>query len=826
LPRSSAILPTLFELNRITGFLSAATARSAALPLDPAKRLEGFSEIARQGRGEGFMQKIICRWLAVYFLITGFLTYATIFGRIQGILHDPQHRPIAGAAVKLQAITSDWSQTALTNENGEFSIVTVPIGDYKITVTQPGFEAKEERVTVDASSSPVLHFQLAIANLSQTALVSGQAELVNMDSVTPTTLVDREDIAETPGADRTNSMAMITDYVPAAYVTHDMLHMRGGHQFEWLIDGVTVPNTNIATNLGPQIDPKDIDYLEVQRGSYDADYGDRTYGVFNIVPRTGFESNNEGELVTSFGNWYQTNDQFSFASHTRRFAYYVSLNGNRSNYGLQPPVGQVVHDAANGYGGFASLIFNQSSSNQFRLVASLRQDYYQIPIDQDPNSAGNQVYPSYGLRDSEREPDGYVAFSWVHTFNSNLLLTVSPFYHYNQATYSSSPNDVPVITNVNQTSNYAGSQASLNATFIKNNDVQVGIYGFAQHQSNSFNNIFTGCAPDCQNYGPSSAAVTGGLIEEYISDRYKATSWLTLIAGLRESHFDSGSISGGTQPEVVESATSPRFGVAIRVPKINWVFNGFYGSFYQAPPLLTATGPLLDLASSQSLTFGPLRGERDHEYQFGVSIPFRGWVLAEDTFQTTATNWLDHSNIGESNIFWPLTWNRALIQGWETTLRSPRIWRRAQAHLAYSNQIAQSEGPFTGGLICPVPAPAGCEPPPGFAPVDHDQRNTLNFGLNSMLPKQAFASTNVYYGSGFTNGMPDAQYPGNYLPGHTTFDIALGKSFGEGGRYRLSVAAENVTNRRVLLDNSLTFGGFHYNEPRQIYAEFRWKFHY
>ena len=91
-------------------------------------------------------------------------------------------------------------------------------------------------------------------------------------------------------------MAMITDYVPAAYVTHDMLHMRGGHQVNWLIDGVPIPNTNIATNLGPQIDPKDIDYLEILRGSYDADYGDRTYGMFNVVPRTGFESNNEGEL--------------------------------------------------------------------------------------------------------------------------------------------------------------------------------------------------------------------------------------------------------------------------------------------------------------------------------------------------------------------------------------------------------------------------------------------------------------------------------------------------------------------------------------------------
>ncbi len=768
------------------------------------------------------MRKIVL-FLCAAALSLSSLLHATIFGKIQGIVHDPQHRPIAGAAVKLQAVTSDFSQATQSNDNGEFSFTSVPIGDYRIMVTATGFENQQQNVTVLSNTAPILHFQLTISTVSATATVTAQAETANMESVTPTTLVDRADIAQTPGADRTNSLEMITDYVPAAYVTHDMLHMRGGHQVEWLIDGVTIPNTNIATNLGPQIDPKDIDYLEVQRGSYDAEYGDRTYGIFNIVPRSGFESNNEAELVLSAGNWYQTNDQLNFASHTQRFAYYVSVNGNRSNYGLQPPIGQVVHDAENGYGGFGSLIFNESSSNQFRLVASLRQDYYQIPIDPDPNSYTNSVYPTYGLQDSEREPDGYVAFSWVHTFNPNLLMTVSPFYHFNEASYNASPNDVPVISDVNQTANYGGAQANVNATFLKNNDIEFGVYGFAQHQSESFNNVFTDCAPDCANYGPSSAAVTGGLIEEYLSDRYRATSWLTVIAGVRESHFNSGST-------VVEDATSPRVGVALRVPKINWTFHGFFGDYYQAPPLLTATGPLLNLATSQTLMFSPLHGERDHEYQFGVSVPFRGWVLEEDTFQTNASNWLDHNNIGESNIFWPITWTRALIQGWETTLRSPRIWRRAQVHVAYSNQIAQAEGPITGGVVCPVPPTAACPVfvPDSFAPVDHDQRNTLNVGANANLPWNVFAATNVYYGSGFTNGTPGTppEYPGNYLPQHTTFDISLGKSFGENEQYRISVTALNVANRRVLLDNSLTFGGFHYNDPRQIYAEFRWRFHY
>jgi hypothetical protein len=754
----------------------------------------------------------ILLYLAIAALSAG-LALATVFGTVRGVVHDPQHRPVANASVKIKSATSEWTESVQSDQDGTFSFTTVPLGDYFVSVTKSGFADEQQAVTVISGSSPTLHFQLKITTVNQTATVvaAPPGEVENIDSVTPTTLVNRADIAQTPGADRSNSLAMITDYVPAAYVTHDMLHMRGGHQVDWLIDGVPIPNTNIATNLGPQIDPKDIDYLEIQRGSYESEYGDRTYGIFNLVPRTGFERDDQAELVLSFGNWYQTNAQINFGGHTERFAYYASLNGNRSNYGLQTPIGQVFHDAENGYGGFASFIFNPNAQNQIRLVTSLRQDYYQIPYDPDPNSPGNQVYNTSQLRDGQHETDGYVAFSWIHTFNPNLLLTISPFYHYNRANYQGADTDYPVITNADQTSNYGGLQASLNAT-VKRNEIQVGVYGFGQTQNNYFSNVFT---DGSQNFPASSASVTGGLEELFVSDKFKPASWLTFIAGFRQSHFTG---------DIVENEVDPRLGIAAKVPRLNWVLHAFYGHFYQPPPLLTATGPLLGLANSQNLTFAPLHGERDEEYQFGITIPFRGWALDADHFQTKAQNWLDHSNIGESNLFWPLTWYQALIQTWELTLRSPRLWHRGQFHLAYANQIAQAEGPFTGGLICPTPAPPGCEPPPGYAPVDHDQRNTLNLGFNANLPWQSFASFNMYYGSGFTNGNPDAQYPGNYLPGHTTFDLALGKSFGE--KYSISVTALNVGNRSVLLDNSLTFGGFHYNEPRQIYAEVRYRFHY
>jgi hypothetical protein len=770
-------------------------------------------------------------------LLLAAVAFANDYGAVRGIVHDPQHRPVQDAMVMLKAKSSDWAKSVTTSATGEFEINAVPLGDYSLSVASQGFAQTSRDVTVTSGSVPVVHFQLPVASANERVNVSAAPAVVATDSFTPTTLVSRADIERTPGADQTNSMAMITDYVPGAYVTHDMLHMRGGHQTTWLLDGIPVINTAIAQNLGPQFDPKDMDYVEVDRGSYGAEFGDRTYGVFNVVPRTGFERNRQAELVMTAGNFYQTDDALSFGSHTDRFAYYASVNGNRSDLGLQPPVPQVVHDAESGVGGFGSFIFNVDPSNQLRLMTSVRRDYYQIPYDPNPNDFENSNpngYPSLGLRDGQTEVDAGVLFTWLHTFNSHLLTTVSPFYHYNSGDYASNPNDDPVATTENRASSYAGGQASFSANY-KKNDLQAGFLSFYQSDSQLFGAVFnptvqTQCITPTDPTGvcmpfTDSEHPTANLETFYIDDKFNPFSWLTLSAGMRPTRFSEGSFSANSlQAPISESAISPRFGATVTIPKIQWTFRAFYGHYYQAPPIETVSGTLEALCQpSNGCGFLPLHGERDEEHQFGVSIPYRGWALDADTFKTDVANFLDHNNIGASNIFFPLTDTRALIRGWELTLRSPRIAHRGQIHLAYSNQIAEGGGVITGGLNNAEVCPTGVY----LCPLDHDQRNTLNVGGDVNLPGRSYASTNVYYGSGFTNGqqgVPGWPYPGEYLPSHTTFDLSLGKDFGD--RFSASVSALNVANRRVIYDDSLTYGGFHWNLPRQIYVQIRYRFHY
>ncbi len=729
-------------------------------------------------------------------LLSSLTAVATIFGTVSGLIHDPQHRPVQGAQVTLRAVDSAWTKSITSSDSGEFHFDGVPLGEYSVRVDLQGFAAEEQKLVLSSGRDAKIHFSLTVAQTKETVEVTDTTAAVNTESSSTSTLVSRRQIAETPGADQTNSLSMITNYVPSAYMVHDQIHIRGGHQVSWLIDGVPVPNTNIASNVGPQFDPKDIDYLEVQRGGYSAEYGDRTYGVFNVVTRSGFERDRQAELVTSYGSFNRTEDQFSFGDHTDRFAYYGSISGNRTDLGLETPSPEVLHDLGAGLSGFTSLTFNKTPNDQLRLVASARGDHYQVPNDPDQQAAG--------IRDIEDERDDLVNFSWLHTIGTGTILTVSPFYHFNRAHYDGGyigePDPNVVIPNDDRGSNYFGGVVSLAVNRGKHN-ARAGFQVFGARDSQRFGIVTS----DGSNPPLDQREMIWGNVESiFLEDQYKLTSWLTLNGGVRLTHFGS---------TISENAADPRVGAAIHIPRLNWVLRGFYGRYYQAPPLLTVNGPLLEQAAQQGFGFLPLRGERDEQHEFGLTIPLAGWVFDVSNFRTGARNFFDHDVLGNSNIFFPLTIDRARIRGWEATANSPRIAGRAQFHAAYSHQYAEGAGAVTGGLTDFTP------PDQGYFFLDHDQRDTLSSGFNLQLPWRVWTDFNANYGSGFVDG----EGP-EHLPSHTTFDLAVGKSFGENWSVRLT--ALNLSDHRYLLDNSNTFGGTHYVNPREISVQVKYRFHF
>jgi hypothetical protein len=620
------------------------------------------------------MRTIIVSFAVALVLFTAAPGYGALFGTVAGLVEDPQHRPVERADVTVRARLSSWQQQAETDANGRFEIARVPAGEYSISVAKSGFETLEQRVIVRSATITPLTLTLRVGAITEEVDVTGPEGVINPRSVTTESVVTRDVIEHTPGALRTNSLEMVTQFVPSAYVVHDQLHIRGGHQVSWLVDGVPVPNTNISSNVGPQFDPKDIDTIEIQRGGYSADFGDRTYGIFNVVTRSGFERSREAELIASFGSYRETNDQFSLGDHSDRLAYYASVNANRTDLGLETPVPESLHNQGAGVGGFGSLIYKSSDIDQVRAVGSVRADRYQIPNTPDDQAAG--------IDDYQRERDAFVNVSWLHTIGSSAFVTISPFYHYNRAAFDGGPND-PIVTTDHRTSQYVGGQAVVAFSNARNNG-RIGAYGFYQHD----NALFGLQASDGGTAVVQQNVPTGNEEVVFAEDQFTATDWLTLNGGLRLTRFSG---------ELTETAVDPRVGAAIRVPSWGWVVRAYYGRYYQPPPLTTVSGPLLDLAVDQGFGFLPLDGERDQQYEIGVAIPVRGWTINVDQFLTKARNFFDHDVVGNSNIFIPVTIDTARIRGFEATVRSP-LRQRAQVHLAYSHQYVEGRGAVTGGL--------------------------------------------------------------------------------------------------------------------------------
>ena len=73
-------------------------------------------------------------------------------GSVTGIVQDAQKAVIPGASVTLVNKDTNLALTRVTGETGAYSFVPVKIGNYKLTVTAPGFASVvRDNIRVDVS---------------------------------------------------------------------------------------------------------------------------------------------------------------------------------------------------------------------------------------------------------------------------------------------------------------------------------------------------------------------------------------------------------------------------------------------------------------------------------------------------------------------------------------------------------------------------------------------------------------------------------------------------------------------------------------------------
>ena len=100
------------------------------------------------------------RLIGLLVLLLPLQIYASVFGTVKAIVHDPQHRPVKGAEVVVHSRTSSFQQKGITNEDGMAVVMKIPVGEYDVTTIAPGFTAETQSVTVISDTVEELHFAL------------------------------------------------------------------------------------------------------------------------------------------------------------------------------------------------------------------------------------------------------------------------------------------------------------------------------------------------------------------------------------------------------------------------------------------------------------------------------------------------------------------------------------------------------------------------------------------------------------------------------------------------------------------------------------------
>ncbi|MBV9770035.1 MAG: TonB-dependent receptor, partial [Bryobacterales bacterium] len=118
---------------------------------------------------------------------------------ISGRVTDSSSAAVPMATLTIKNTATSATQTVNTDEQGRYTVADLPIGPYEITVAKAGFQnALRSGLTLTVGSAPVIDFQLAVGQSTQTVEVSAQVSQVETTTAAVSSLVNQTQMRELP----------------------------------------------------------------------------------------------------------------------------------------------------------------------------------------------------------------------------------------------------------------------------------------------------------------------------------------------------------------------------------------------------------------------------------------------------------------------------------------------------------------------------------------------------------------------------------------------------------------------------------------------------
>ncbi|MEO8593747.1 MAG: TonB-dependent receptor [Candidatus Solibacter sp.] len=216
-------------------------------------------------------------------------------GSITGMVTDSSGAAIAGAAVKLDSTATGLARSALTNAQGQYLFADLAVGEYAITVTQAGFEARKvDKIEVAVSKTTNLNLQLGIAQQQQLVEVSASAATIETSSTALVSVVDTKTVADLPmnGRDFRQMIKLAPGVSPASTSVNGMRTSGNNYQIDGADNNDAFQNAaavnqgGVAGIAGTLLPIEAIDQFSVQSNA-GADTGRNGGSAVNVVIKSG-----------------------------------------------------------------------------------------------------------------------------------------------------------------------------------------------------------------------------------------------------------------------------------------------------------------------------------------------------------------------------------------------------------------------------------------------------------------------------------------------------------------------------------------------------------
>jgi hypothetical protein len=216
-------------------------------------------------------------------------------GRITGVVKDSQGAAVPNASVTVSNSATGFSQTIMTNENGEFSAVQLKPGDYTIEVMAPGFgKATQTGYHVEVGSSLPATIALGVQTVNEEVLVTA----ASVDSTLPqtTTNINDTSISQLPiNGRRFQDFVLAT---PTAQIdpSRGQISLVGqrGINGNVQIDGGDYNNPFFGglrggerSNQAFTIPQGAVREFQVVPAGFNAEFGRSTGGIVSVVTKSG-----------------------------------------------------------------------------------------------------------------------------------------------------------------------------------------------------------------------------------------------------------------------------------------------------------------------------------------------------------------------------------------------------------------------------------------------------------------------------------------------------------------------------------------------------------